>query len=200
MRTQVAITLAANVGKMLTPELAREIARAICATPDRSIDPAQFPPVEYKGYVLAMERFSDILPELHQLHERHYAEVTTSGIPMNPDYAAAKADEYEGRLMQFTARVRETGELVANMRVYLCMSRHTQTLFAQEDTFYVVPEHRGGFMAVRLWQFAEKCVIQAGAREITFDSKTMNNADAMARYLKYTPVSIKFSKTVHTEE
>ena len=200
MRTQVAITLAANVGKMLTPELAREIAREICAAPDRSINPDQFPPVEYKGYTLAMERFSDILPELHRLHERHYAEVTTSGIPMNPDYAAAKADEYEGRLMQFTARVKETDELVANMRVYLCMSRHTQTLFAQEDTFYVVPEHRGGFMAVRLWQFTEKCVIQAGAREITFDSKTMNNADAMARYLKYTPVSIKFSKTVHTEE
>jgi hypothetical protein len=181
---------------MLTPELAIAMAREICATPDKSIDPSQFFPVEYKGYLLAMERFSDILPQLHRLHERHYAEVDTSGIPMNPDYAAAKEDEYTGRLMQFTARVKETGELVANMRVYLCMSRHTQTLFAQEDTFYVVPEHRGGFMAVRLWQFAEKCVIQAGAREITFDSKTINNADAMARYLKYQPVAIKFSKTV----
>lgn len=196
MRAKVAITLAANVGKMLTLELAQSMAREICATPDKSIDPNQFPPAEYKGYILAMERFSDILPELHRLHERHYAEVDTSGIPMNPDYAAAKTDEYEGRLMQFTARVKETGELVANMRVYLCMSRHTQTLFAQEDTFYVVPEHRGGFMAVRLWQFTEKCVIQAGAREISFDSKTLNHADAMARYLKYQPVSIKFSKTV----
>lgn len=196
MRAKVAITLAVNVGKMLTPELAVSMARAICETPDKSIDPSQFSSVEYKDYILAMERFSDILPELHKLHERHYAEVDTSGIPMNPDYAAAKADEYEGRLMQFTARVKETGELVANMRVYLCMSRHTQTLFAQEDTFYVTPEHRGGFMAVRLWQFAEKCVILAGAREITFDSKTLNHADAMARYLKYQPVSIKFSKTV----
>lgn len=196
MRAKVAITLAANVGKMLTLELAQAMAREICATPDKSIDPADYPPAEYKGYVLAMERFSEVLPELHALHERHYAEVDTSGIPMNPDYDAIKSSEHDGCLMQFTARVKATGELIGNMRVYLGMSRHTQTMFAQEDTFYVTPEHRGGFMAVRLWQFAERCVIQAGAREISFDSKTINHADSMARYLKYTPVAIKFSKTI----
>lgn len=196
MRTKVAITLAAHIGQMLTPELASLMAREICATPNNARDPADYPPTEYKGYVLAMERFSEVLPELHTLHQRHYLEVDTSGIPMNPDYDAARSSEHEGNLMQFTARVKATGELVGNMRVYLGMSRHTQTMFAQEDTFYVTPEHRGGFMAVRLWQFAEACVIKAGTREIFFDSKTLNHADAMARYLEYTPVAMKFSKTI----
>jgi hypothetical protein len=196
MRTKVAITLAAHIGQMLTPDLAASIAREVCATPDQSRNPADFPSTEYKGYTLAMERFREALPELHALHQRHYLEVDTTGIPLNPDYDAVCASEYEGNLMQFTARVKETGELVGNMRVYLGMSRHTQTLFAHEDTFYVTPEHRGGFMAVRLWQFAEACVIKAGVREIRFDSKTINHADAMARYLKYTPVAIKFSKTI----
>jgi hypothetical protein len=196
MRVKVAITLAAHIGQMLTPELAASIAREICATPDKSRNPADYPPTEYKGYVLAMERFSEVLPELHTLHQRHYLEVDTSGTPMNPDYDAARASEHDGNLMQFTARVKATGELVGNMRVYLGMSRHTQTMFAHEDTFYVTPEHRGGFMAVRLWQFTEACVIKAGVREIFFDSKTLNHADSMARYLKYTLVAMKFSKTI----
>lgn len=197
MRAKVAVTLASHIGQVLTLELAQAMAREICSTPDKSLNPHDFPSAEYKGYVLAMERFSDVLPELHILHERHYAEVDTSGIPMDPDYAAVKASEHDGHLMQFTARVKDTGELVGNMRVYLGMSRHTQTMFAQEDTFYVVPEHRGGFMAVRLWKFSEACVIKAGAREIHFDSKTINHADSMARYLKYQPVAIKFSKVIH---
>lgn len=198
MRSKVAIVLAANIGKVLTSELAINMAREICAAPDQSRDPADYLPTEYRGYVLAMERFSEVLPELHILHQRHYLEVDTSGIAMNPDYHAMRASEHEGNLMQFTARVKASGELVGNMRVYLGMSRHTQTLFAQEDTFYVTPEHRGGFMAVRLWQFAEACVVKAGAREVFFDSKTLNHADSMARYLKYKPVAIKFSKTIHT--
>lgn len=196
IRAAVAVALATHVGHMLTLELAQKIAQQICETPDKSFDPQNFLPVDYKGYVLALEQFRGILPELHVLHQRHYAEVDTSGIPLNGDHDAIKLSEHNGGLMQFTSRVKATGELVGAMRIYIGLSRHTQTLFAEEDTFYVVPEHRGGFMAVRLWQFAEAAVIKAGVREITFDSKTMNHADSMARYLKYRPVSTKFSKTI----
>lgn len=198
-RAHVATTLAAHIGVVLTPEVAMALARALCSTPSRAFDLADFPSLEYKGYVIALERFTDVLPDLHKLHEMHYAETETyrAGIPFNPDYDALVTSEHEGQLMQFTARF--NGELVGNMRVYLGMSRHTKTLFASEDTFFVVPAHRGGFMAVRLWQFAERAVIQAGAREIHFDSKTVNKADAMAKYLKYQPVAIKFAKVIPKE-
>jgi hypothetical protein len=195
-KTHASITLAKAIGRTLTPELALEIARELFNSPDLSFPPGRFEPAHYKGYDFALESFREILPELHELHALHYAETEgyRAGIAMNPDYDAMAQSEHNGQLMQFTAR--QDSKLVANMRVYLTQSRHTQTLIASEDTFYVLPEHRGGFMAVRLWQYVERCVIAAGAREICFDSKTMNKADSMAKYLKYKPVAIKFIKVI----
>jgi len=196
-KTHAAIVLAKAIGKTLTPELAAEIACELFNSPDLAPPPGTFAPSQYGAYTFALESLRKILPELHALHALHYAEteVYRAGIPMNPDYAAMAQSEHDGQLLQFTAR--RDRELVGNMRVYLVPSRHTQTLTATEDTFFIVPEHRGGFMAVRLWQYVERCVIAAGAREICFDSKTINKADAMARYLKYQPVATKFVKVIH---
>jgi hypothetical protein len=195
-KTHAAITLAKAIGKTLTPELAAEIARELFQSPDLARPPGFFEPGAYKGYVFALESFRAILPELHALHVMQYTETETyrAGIPLNPDYDAIARSEHDGQLMQFTAR--RDGVLVGNMRIYLTQSRHTQTLVASEDTFYFLPEHRRGFLAVRLWQYVERCVIAAGAREIFFDSKTVNRADSIATYLKYKPFGIKFSKVI----
>lgn len=198
MRKLIAIALAKHMGKTLSPEVAIDIARAICDSIDCTPDIGRFTPLIYGKYKIACELLRDILPEIHVLHEKHYleTEVYRAGIPFNPDYDAALDIESSGGLLQFTARLIETNELVGNMRVYLTQSLHTKTLITTEDTFYVVPEHRGGFMAVRLWQYVEKCCIEMGTREIYFDSKTINKADSMARYLGYTPVAIKFAKVI----
>lgn len=198
MRKLIAIALAKHMGEVLSPDVAIDIARSICDSVDCTIDVTKFVPIEYKKYRIACELVRDILPELHVLHQRHYleTEIHRAGIPLNPDYDVVLDTETAGGLLQFTARLIDTNELVGNMRVYLTKSTHTQTLVTTEDTFYVVPEHRGGFMAVRLWQFVEKCCIEMGSREIYFDSKTMNRADSMARYLGYTPVAIKFAKVI----
>lgn len=190
------VVIAKYLGQVLTPEVAREVVIEIDAGPNALIDISQFAPLEYKGYVIQAERFADIIPELHILHERHWSETESymAGVPMNPDYERAKKLERNGVLLQCTAR--KDGDLVANMRVYIGTSIHTQTLYCHEDTFYVLPEHRGGFLAVRLWQYVERAVIALGVRQITFDSKTSNRADSMARYLKYQAVGIKFSKIV----
>ena len=149
----------------------------------------------YGAYTLQAERFADVLPELHPLHERHYLETEKhrAGLALNPDYAGVLERERAGGVIQFTART-VLGELVGNMRVVIGTSSHTQTLFCEEDTFYVVPEHRGGFMAVRLWQFVESAVRSIGVREVRFNSKLANRADQMARYLKYQPVAQLFVK------
>lgn len=174
------------------------MALEIANGPDTPIDLAPFAAQDYKGYTIQLERFSQILPELQPLHERHYLETETyrAGIPLNPDFATICQRECAGQLLQATARIKATGELVGNMRVYLGTSLHTQTLFCTEDTFYLVPEHRGGFLAVRLWQYVERAVIALGVREIFFDSKRVNHADAMARYLKYQAIGIKFAKVI----
>lgn len=193
MREQFCRLLALYAGQTLTKELALEIVRAMF--PDRSYDPAQFGQQAYKGYRFQCERFADALPELHPLHERHYLETEKyrAGIPLNPDFNELLERARNGGLIQFTART-DAGELVGNMRVVIGTSTHTQTLYCEEDTFYVVPEHRGGFMAVRLWQFVEKAVRSLSVREIRFNSKLANRADKMATYLKYQPVALQFVK------
>lgn len=162
--------------------------------PDRSYDPQQFGQGQYKDYTFQCERFSDSLRELTPLHEEHWAETEThQDLPLKPDFDLMLECERSGGLLQFTSR--HKGVLIGNMRVYIARSTHTQELFATEDTFYVTPEHRGGFMAVRLWQFVESSVRSIGVREIHFDSKLVNKADRMAVYLKYKPVAMKFTKT-----
>lgn len=199
MRKLISIALAKYMGQTLTKEAALDIVAMVCDSLDRTVDVSQFLPVDYKGYRFQCELFCEILPELHKLHTRHYEEVEVekAHMPLNPDYGRMLDIEKNGGLLQFTVREIESGELVGNMRLYLSISTHTQTPICSEDTFYVVPEHRGGFMAVRFWQYVERCCVTLGAREIQFDSKTVNNADAMARYLGYTPVAIKFLKVIN---
>lgn len=194
MRERLCHTLAQHMGKTLTQELAVMLVRELF--PRLAHEPEKFGSKVYKGYSFQCERLAAVLPELHKMHERHYAETEAhrSGIQMNPDYNGMIEREHAGELLQFTAREISTGALVGNMRVYIGKSAHTSTLFCTEDTFFVVPEHRGGFMAVRLWQFAEGAVRSIGVREARFDSKLVNKADKMALYLKYTPVATKFVK------
>lgn len=198
MRKLLASVLASRIGEVLTPELAIDIARTIGQSLKIELKCENFAPSDYGDFVFSHEKMRDILPELHVLHEAHYreTEVHRAGIALNPNYDDFVEIEERGGLLQFTARKKASGELVGNMRVYLHESMHTKTLVCTEDTFFVLPDYRGGFMAVRLWQYVERCCIEAGAREIYFDSKTINRADAMARYLNYKPVATKFVKVI----
>ena len=196
MRQQLIHALAARLGSTIDKETALSLVAELF--PDLTWRPTCFGVGEYRGYSLHCELLADVLPELHALHDAHYAETEKyrAGIPMDPDYKGMKEAERAGRLIQFTARVKETGELVGNMRVKIYPSSHTQTLVCKEDTLYLVPAHRGGFLAIRLWQFVENAVVNVvGAREVRFTSKTANKADKLAQYMKYEPVGIEFVKT-----
>lgn len=193
MRKTLCNVLALHAGETITQEVAQAIVRELF--PSRRYDPAQFGMREYKGYTFQAEPFAAVLPELHALHEQHYLETEKYrvGIPMDPDYDGIEERERSGGVIQFTVRTL-AGELVGNMRVVIGRSVHTQTLYCEEDTFYIVPAHRGGFMAVRLWQFVEASVRAVGVKEVRFSSKTSNKADKMALYLKYKPVALQFVK------
>lgn len=194
-KTHVAIVLARAIGKTLTPELAAEIARELFDSPDLARPPSTFEPQQYGSYTFALESFREILPELHDLHVQHYAETEAyRGVPLNPDYAAMAQSEHDGQLMQFTARC--DGRLVGNMRINLTQSTHSQTQQAAEDGIFLLPAHRGGFVAVRLWQYVEKCIAQVGVKELFFLSKDSNRSDRLATYLKYRPVGQLFSKSL----
>lgn len=194
MRKQLCEVLAAHAGATLTMDVAKRIINSLF--PNRTIPPDSFGVFEYGAYAIQCEAFADVLDELSVLHEMHFAETERyrAGVQIKPDLSYMAEKERAGQMLQFTARVKATGELVGNMRVYLYRDLHADVLTAKEDTFFIVPTHRGGFLAVRLWQFVERAVLSVGVREIRFTSKLSNGADRMAKYLKYQPVGLEFVK------
>lgn len=188
-------TLAAKLGRVLTPEDAAEIEAAFFFEPDRSHDPCKFGRLVRDGYVIQAESFRDIVDEIHELHIEHWGETEKHrhGFAMNPDYAGFMARERAGNLIQFTMRA-ESGELVGNLRMFIATSMHTQTRYASEDTLFIKPAHRGGFGVMALMRFAEQSLQFIGVREIRVNSKLVNKADVLMRRMGYDPVALEFVK------
>lgn len=199
--------VAVHLGHVLTPEAAAAIEASAWSDPDMSIDPGRFDHLTVGDYQIAVERFSEILQELHRLHVAHWQETEKHrhGLPLNPDYDGMRQAERSGQMVQFT--VRRRGELVGNLRVYIGVSMHSGTPFAvfpvrtrepgsEEDTLYLSPEHRGGMLAIHLLRYAERVLVALGMREIRADSKLVNKAGVLMRRLGYTPVATKFVKVI----
>ena len=186
--------LTAHLGQVLTPEVAAWIEAAALYTHDNSHHPAKFGSAEHAGYSIQAERFANIVHEIHPLHELHWCETEKHrhGLKLNPDYAAFMARERAGDLIQFT--VRSGGELVGNLRMYLGTSLHTQTRYASEDTLFIHPSHRGGFLVMALIRFAEQSLRAVGIREIRVSSKLVNHADVLMKRMRYTPAEMGFCK------
>lgn len=190
------LAIAQRLGRVLTPEIATEIEMMARELDDNSHDPAKFGQKEYKGFLFKVERLRDILEEIHPLHVAHFQETEKHrlgfGLDMNYDYLCAA--EKRGDLIQFTCRDIETGRLVGNIRMFVGKSLHTGTLYATEDTYFVLPEFRRGFAALRFWQFMEDCVKAIGVREVRTDSKVINNVHRLNEYCGYKHVANKYVK------
>jgi hypothetical protein len=188
-------TLAAKLGRVLTPEDAVEIETAFFSQPDHSHNPSKFGRLIHGGYTIQAERFSDIVAEMHELHLQHWGETEKHrhGLAMNPDYDGFTTRERAGNLIQFTMRT-ESGELVGNLRMFIATSMHTQTRYASEDTLFIQPQHRGGFGVMALMRFAEQSLVALGVREIRVNSKLVNKADVLMRRMGYDPVALEFVK------
>lgn len=188
-------TLAAKLGRVLLPEDAAEIEAALFHEPDFTHEPSKFGQLVNDGYTIQVERFRDILPEMHELHVEHWAETEKHrhGLTLNPDYDAVIARERAGNLIQFTIRS-ASGELIGNLRMLIALSIHTQTRYACEDTLFIRPAHRGGFRVMALMRFAEQSLLALGIREIRVNSKLVNRADVLMRRLGYQPVALEFVK------
>lgn len=184
------------LGQTMTPEVAAAIEREAFAMPDNSHNPTKFGLKEYKGLVFQVERIRDIVDEIHPLHEAHFAETEKhlEGFELKPNYDFFIATERDGGLIQFTCRDIESGRLVGNIRMYINKSLHTDSLIATEDTYFVLPDFRKGFSALRFWQFAEDCLKSIGVREIHTDSKVVNQVHRLNEYLGYKHVANAYVK------
>lgn len=192
------MALASCLGQTLTPEVAAMIEHSSFDREDRSHDPAKFGEKTSGGLVFRAERFRDIVDELHPLHEQHFAEteIHRLGFGLKPDYDYMVDMERQGRMVQFTAR--DNGKLIGNIRMYVQESLHTGNQYASEDTFYLLPEYRKGWTALRFWRFMEDSVRSIGVQEIRTDSKVINKVHKLNEYCGYKHVANKYVK-VFTE-
>lgn len=198
-RKELALAMARYANQTLTPEVGRAILAAAFGS-SRAIDTAQFHPEGMGEYVIQAEPFAQLLPELTPLHEAHWQETENwrAGIPMNPNYEAICERERLGRLLQVT--LRHNGTLVGHLRMYLNESLHTQTLYAEEDTLYITPEHRGGFLAIKMIRWMERCVRTLGVREIRANSKLVNRVDVLMKRAGYETVAFQYCKVFGAQE
>lgn len=191
----LAVALARQIGQVLTPELARAIGREAASRPDVSVDPWQFVPERKDGITFQCERLLDGGLPLRQQRTAYLYE-TSAGAPIRTDWARLVNDSREGRQVIFTARG-AGGALVGSVWLYLNVNVDTGRQCVTDDLLYVEPDQRDKLTGLRLVQFAERCIFALGVREATFHFRIENGADRMARFLGYTPVSTRVTKT-HT--
>lgn len=101
------------------------------------------------SYTVSLEHAYANYAELEPLYRKHYAamrdRVEKTGVPMS-DYNP-RIDEYRkaadaGYLLNFVLRC--GGKAVGYANIYLTNDMHNNDFIAQEDTIFVVPEHRNG--------------------------------------------------------
>lgn len=124
-----------------------------------------------------VERIQDIVEEIKELHREHFVEteVPYKGESFNPDYNQFCDLERAGSFVLFT--IRDGLKLVGNLGFVLHISRHTSRPSAYEDFYFVLPEYRRGFLAIRFLRYAVRVLAESGYEEIGMSSKLTANKD-----------------------
>jgi L-amino acid N-acyltransferase YncA len=182
MRNELVLALAPLIGQTLTPEAAKAIVDRFEAE-GRAIDVAAIAPKQCGSLTFQAERLLDIIPEMELLHQLHWQETEgyRHGLGLDMDYATLVLEEQAGTMIQFTARAE--GHLVGNYRLYLRRDRHTQTLFAQEDTWYLMPEYRRGRNALRFLEYPREVLNAMGYHQ--FQADVADDNPAASRLLEH---------------
>lgn len=124
----------------------------------------------------ALERLSDILPQVEELWKEHFDETEgyRHALGYNPNRESYLSYDRAGTLRLYTAR--EGGRLVGQVGFLIYRSRHTQTMTAAEDFFYVRPEARGKGVATKLFRFALQDLRDEGIEQATASEKLDDDA------------------------
>ena len=100
-------------------------------------------------YAVSLETIEQSYAELEPLYRQHYAamreRMAAQGVQMssyNPRFEQYDKASKEGWLLTFV--LRSDGKAVGYSNIYVTNDMHNGDLIAQEDTIYVVPEHRNG--------------------------------------------------------
>ena len=128
------------------------------------------------SYAMAVEKFTETYRELEPLYRQHYKEMTDrlseAGIhysPYNPrlaEYGKASDGEW---LLNFVLRT--DGAVCGYANVYVTNDMHNNDLIAQEDTVFVLKEHRNG-IGKKLVKFVVEELRSRGVKRLNVSART----------------------------
>ena len=128
------------------------------------------------NYTMTVEKFTETYRELEPLYRQHYKEMTDrlgeAGIhysPYNPRLGEYGKASDEGWLLTFVLRA--DGVVCGYINVYVTNDMHNNDLIAQEDTVFVVREHRNG-VGKRLVKFGIEELRSRGVKRLNVSAMT----------------------------
>ena len=146
------------------------------------------------GYTAALEGFAESLPELDPLYRQHYAEMSerlaASGVkasPYKPRFDRYEAASRGGWLLTYV--LRHQGTAVGYSNVYLTNDMHNGDLIAQEDTIFVIKEHRRG-VGRRLMVAIHGDLAARGVKRINVTTATDNRVATLLSRMGYKTMAI----------
>ena len=144
------------------------------------------------------EKLVDIIEEMYPMLVDHFKEAEDGVVEdkeyrLNVDWSTYKRLEDIGVLYVLT--VRDNGKLVGYNWYVVHPSLHMMDCnTAHEDIHYLLPSHRKGWTAVKMFKFAEQFLKSKGANRIMIGVKVKGNRDKLFKYLGYEVTEKLFMK------
>jgi GNAT superfamily N-acetyltransferase len=125
------------------------------------------------------------LMEMQELFPAHYEELcVTKDFPLAPDYDKYKQMCDLGWLRAITVTAGD--ELIGYIIFIIQPHLHYKTcLTAFEDIYYVKPEYRKGRIGIRMFQYAEQVLKEAGVNRVILHTKIHLDNSRLFEYLGY---------------
>jgi len=132
--------------------------------------------------------------ELAPILPEHYEELcVTKDFPLEPDFAAY--DRLNTARMLKAVTCRNDGELIEYIIFIIQPHLHYMScITAFEDLYYVKKEYRKGRTGIKLFQFSEKVLKDAGVKRIIMHTKIHMDNSRLFEYLGYKNTDKLFTK------
>lgn len=142
--------------------------------------------------VFAKEKLQDVIEEARVLWILHWreTEMYREKEGFAPDIESLLSTERSGHSILYTAR--HDGDLVGHLSFLIYKSMQTQRTNAVEEYFYLLPQFRKGFNALRLIKFAVNDLRELGCSGITMTCKTANDISPLLKRAGFSHVANLF--------
>ena len=147
-------------------------------------------------YTYQVEEYQDCIKEVSAHYEEHWKELAADpSIPLNPHYEQYNLIALAGLLHVTT--VRYNGKLVGYHFAMLSPHLHyKQSLTAFTDIFYLEPEHRNGWIGVKLFKTMESTLKDRGVQRIYMGTKLKSDIGPILDRLGYNPIERLYTKII----